>query len=194
MSCDHMTCTDIVQNYDEKWLEEHPEIESDFVQKLRSLFSSLDEENIPYSQYARYKSAASSSNVLQKRIAKWYGTSVNGFMPLYRVAGSMDDSPYSLDEKSVQGFQATETPSFLKEFIHSIDPDLNHCVVTKYRDKSDSIGPHQDKNIENTIKNLILFLNAQIVFNGIIQTSDYFLHTWQKFPNIPFMQNLCTVY
>lgn len=53
-----MTCTDIVQNYDEKWLEEHPEIESDFVQKLRSLFSSLDEENIPYNQYARYKSPA----------------------------------------------------------------------------------------------------------------------------------------
>ena len=66
MSCDHMTCTDIVQNYDEKWLEKHPKIESDFVQKLRSLFSSLDEENIPYNQYARYKSpAASSSNVLK---------------------------------------------------------------------------------------------------------------------------------
>lgn len=69
-------------------------------------------------------------------------------MPLYRVAGSMDDSPYSLDGKSVQGFEATEMPSFLKEFIHSIDPDLNHCVVTKYRDESDSIGPHQDKNID----------------------------------------------
>lgn len=149
MSCDDITCIDIVQNYNEKWLKEHPEIESDFVQKLSSLFSSLDEENIPYNQYARYKSpAASSSNVLQKRIAKWYGTSVNGFMPLYRVAGNMDDSPYSQNGKSIQGFEATEMPSFLKEFIHSIDPDLNHCVVTKYRDESDSIGQHQDKNID----------------------------------------------